>query len=104
MFHVFGTLEDRKLLEFFFVFRVIGGHMVDSGERRLLFLQIVKKAFDVVLFSFNNNFYDGVSSIPHVASESVFYSNPIDEGSKTHPLNDAADLDFSTQQLVDSYS
>lgn len=58
----------------------------------------------VILFSFNNDFYYRVSSIPHVAGQPITYGNSIDEGSKTYSLNYAADLDFGMQPLVDSYS
>lgn len=103
MFHVFGTLENRELLKFVFVFRVIGGHIVDSGERRLLFLQIIKKALYFFLFSFNNDFCNRVPSISYVADQFIFYGDPIDKRSKTYPLNDAADLGFGSQPLVNSH-
>ena len=88
MFHVIRAFEDCELLKLVFVFRILSGYLVDLRERWLLLFQIVKKALNAAFFSFNNNFYNSVPSIPHVADQPIFYGDPIDERSKTYSLNE----------------
>jgi len=48
----------------------------------------------VLFFSFQKDFYSGVSSVFDVSGQPVLDCGSIDEGAEAHALDDAGDLDF----------
>ena len=60
-------------------------------------MKFAKETLNVLFFSFQKDFYSGVSSILDVSGQPVLDCGSIDEGAEAHALDDTSDLDFEPQ-------